>query len=435
QGKMNYEDYQHEIWCLKISDNPAVDEDEPNVFFGSSIHARETISLEVDMHIIYYLVENYGVNDSVTFWIDNTQIWFIPLINPDGHKLVIEQLYTSHRKNMRDNNNNNIPDYSTVDGVDLNRNFDFHWDGPYSSSSTTSESYRGTAPWSEPETQYLRDLLQAHKFYAGITYHSYGQVVLYPPGHQPSAMGYDHAAMSDLATEMAATIPNIDNNGYYSPQSANTYLASGSMGDWGYGVERIFSFTIELSKAPYFHPPASWIQPICEANLEAALIMIDRVHKAVVTGNITDTAGNPLVAEVYVDEIDYQPGMSEVDPVRSGNTFGRYYRVLLPGTYNLSFVSEEFGQIEIPDVTVSSDSITQLNVVFGFEFADSLSIEIIDDQIILDWLSEPGYSYEVMSSSNPYNDFEVDETGFYVDENSWQSEITEERRFFRVRRQ
>ena len=119
EGKTAYEDFQHEIWCIKLSDNVHIEEDEPNIYYAGAIHAREPISVEVTMNLLNYLVSNYGEEDSVTNWVNNTQIWFVPLINPDGHKLVIDGTHTMHRKNMRDNNNNNIPDFNTTDGVDL----------------------------------------------------------------------------------------------------------------------------------------------------------------------------------------------------------------------------------------------------------------------------------------------------------------------------
>ncbi|MDP8320756.1 MAG: M14 family zinc carboxypeptidase, partial [Candidatus Stygibacter australis] len=122
-GNDNYVDFQHEIWCLKVSDNPEVEEDEPNVYFSSLIHARETISLEVVMTFMEEFFADYGTDPEITEFITNNQIWFVPLINPDGYKVVHDELHLYHRKNMRDNNENGEPDYSTTDGVDMNRNF------------------------------------------------------------------------------------------------------------------------------------------------------------------------------------------------------------------------------------------------------------------------------------------------------------------------
>jgi hypothetical protein len=72
------------IWAFKVSDNPAVDEDEPEVLFGAYIHAREAITIEVLLHFLHHLTDNYGTDDRVTDIVDGRELWFIPFINPDG---------------------------------------------------------------------------------------------------------------------------------------------------------------------------------------------------------------------------------------------------------------------------------------------------------------------------------------------------------------
>ncbi len=377
QGKLyynedygNYDDFQHDVWCLKISDNPLQNEDEPNVFFAAEIHAREPISLEVDMYILNHIVDNYGTDPDITYWVDNTQIWFIPLMNPDGHKLVREYYSYDHRKNIRDNDGDGIADANNYDGVDLNRNFGYVW-GPNGTSSTTSSSlYNGPYPWSEPEVVYVRDLLRSHKFWGGITYHSSGQYVLYPLGNLPGVCSYDHEIMDDLAVEMANTLPKYSSSGshpqigHYTPEQAVDfgYTCQGTMGDWGYSELRMFAFTLELSWTHIV--TAEWIAQISEDNLDAALIFLDRAHHSTVTGNITDETRSPVVAEVYVQEIDFEPGMTSVEPVRSDSTFGRYYRLLEPGIYTLIFSLVGYEDITVENVIVNDSTQTELNVSF-----------------------------------------------------------------------
>ena len=376
QGKLyynddygNYEDFQHDIWCLKISDNPQVNEDEPNVYYAAAIHAREPISLEVDMHILHHIVDNYGIDPEITYWVDNTQIWFIPLMNPDGHKLVREYYSYNHRKNIRDNDGDGNADANNYDGVDLNRNFGYVW-GPNGTSSTPSSSiYNGPNAWSEPEVVYVRDLLRSYNFWGGITYHSSGQYVLYPLGHLPGVCAYDHEIMHDLAVEMANTIPRYNSSGtqvgYYTPLQAVDfgYTCQGTMGDWGYSEQRMFAYTLELS---WTHiTTESWIDQISEDNLEAALIFLDRAHHATVTGNITDETRSPVVAEIYVQEIDFEPGMTSVEPVRSDSTFGRYYRILEPGSYTFTFSLDGYDDITVENVIVNDSTQTLLDVNFS----------------------------------------------------------------------
>jgi len=134
------------------------------------------------------------------------------------------------------------------------------------------------------------------------------------------------------------------------------------MGDWGYSELRMFSYTVELC---WTHiTDSTWNQQISEDNLDAALIFLDRVHHATVTGNITDETRSPVVAEIYVEEIDFAGGMSSVEPVRSDSTFGRYYRSLLPGTYSFTFSLEEYDDIIVENVVVNDSTQTELNVSF-----------------------------------------------------------------------
>lgn len=432
EGKENYEDFQHEIWCIKLSDNPELEEDEPNVYFVGEIHARETISLEVDLYLLNYLVEKYGVDDQVTDWINNRQIWFVPLMNPDGYKLVYDGDHLAHRKNMRDNDNDEIPDSSSADGVDMNRNFGYVWGPNGTSSSPLSQIYNGPNAWSEVEVCYLRDLIQGRKFYAGITYHSQGEYVLYPLGHLPGACAYDHEIMDDLAVNMAATIPGIY-SGTYTPLQAVDfgYTCQGTMGDWSYSEERVFGYTVELART--FIPPLSQVEMICEDNLQAGLMMIGRVDRAMVTGNITDGGGNPLVAEVYVLEVDNETGMSEVEPFYSDEMFGRYYRLLLPGNYTLKFVAEGFDDITVQNVVIIDEDVTTLDISFPSAAFIPITINSQLGMISLSWVPQGG-EFEVYSCSTSNGEFQLESGGSFTSTFSWQIAATSSRKFFKVRR-
>ncbi|KQC10639.1 MAG: hypothetical protein APR54_00050 [Candidatus Cloacimonas sp. SDB] len=437
-GYVNYEDFQYDIWCVKLSDNPQINEDEPNTFMVGGIHSNEPTSIEVDMHILLHLVNNYGVDSLVTKLINESQIWFIPLMNPDGYRMVRDLGYMGHRKNIRDNNGNGVPDGAVyesygIDGVDLNRNFGYTYGG---NPNTWSPAYNGTNAWSEPEVVNIRDLLRSHKFWGGITYHSTRQSVLYPLGNYSSAMAYDHYIMQDLAEDMANTIPRRNSSGiqtgYYNFEQANCLVASGTMGDWGYCELRLFSFTLELCWTDI--PPANLLQVLCEDNLEAALIFLDRVHHSTVTGNITDETRSPVVAEIYVQEIDFEAGMTSVEPVRSDSTFGRYYRVLLPGTYTFTFSLEGYDDIVVEDVVVNDSTQTELNITFGsLTFVEDVSISFTGNSVELSWQLEEGFDYEVYSSDLPYSEFQLDLDGI-LEGNSWQKTISEAREFYKVRK-
>ncbi|MBN2017952.1 MAG: T9SS type A sorting domain-containing protein [Candidatus Cloacimonetes bacterium] len=362
-GNTNYDDYQHDIFCLKLSDNVGVNEDEVNIIFDGGHHAREPIGVELVMLILNYLVDNYGTDPDVTYWVNNAQIWFVPLVNPDGHKIVINQDDTSWRKNIRDNDlNGQITwgGYSYPDGVDPNRNYGpLEWFGGAGTSGPTGETYCGPEPFSEPETSALRNLLAQYRFDIGMSYHSYSELIMWPLGYNMSCQAPDESAMANLGQEMAVTVPS-QYGGHYTPQQTNAlYPCSGTTTDYGYGVERIFYFITELGTT--FIPDATTMNNIINNNLSAALILIERMFDRVVTGIVTDSlSGDHLEAEVFVHGVD-DTG-TEVESYMSGQHFGRYYRILIPNTYDFTFSAFGYEPKTIDDVQVVTGSQTELDV-------------------------------------------------------------------------
>ena len=98
-----YLDFDHDIWAVKLSANVSQTEDEPAFYFVGDHHAREPLSTEVCLGIINYLLQNYGTDPVVTQIMNTSEVWVVPLINPDGHKIVVSQTDVWWRKNIRDN--------------------------------------------------------------------------------------------------------------------------------------------------------------------------------------------------------------------------------------------------------------------------------------------------------------------------------------------
>jgi Zinc carboxypeptidase len=173
-----------EIIALKVSQGArGKDGRRPAVLYSSLQHAREWISVEVNRRLLHYFVDNYRQNKDVRKLLQDTELWFVLVANPDGYQYTFdhERLW---RKNLRDNDGNG--EITIGDGVDPNRNYPEHWnyDEEGSSSITSSETYRGPAPNSEPETQALKGLLDRMKFKFQVNYHSFGEWLLYPEGWQ-----------------------------------------------------------------------------------------------------------------------------------------------------------------------------------------------------------------------------------------------------------
>jgi len=380
-GNSYYDDYHHEVWALKVSDNVLVEEDEPSVYYMGEHHAREPISLEVAMAVLNHILDNYGSDATITENVNNTQIWFIPLVNPNGHKVVTDEYDVWWRKNIRDNNENgqfDNYDDSGPDGVDPNRNYGFQWGNTGASNDWNSETYHGPEAFSEPEVQAMRDLLEAHHFIAGISYHSYSELVLFPFGYADGVIAPDHDALEELAVEMAESIP-AQYGGHYTPSEAwDLYPCMGTTDDYAYGVHGIFSYTVEL--ATEFIPPAWQVEGICEDNLNAALILLDRVNYSTLTGHITSSiTREPIVAEIFIDGID-DTGVEKF-PYQSDVEFGRYYRLLQDGNYNVTFSEYGYYPQFFSDVNINNSGQTILDVELeAIETIVDFSGVILDEQ-------------------------------------------------------
>ena len=267
-----------DILAIKISDNVTNEEDdEPDILFMGGIHAREWISVEVPLYLAKYLLDLYGTDQKVKQLVDSREIWIVPLVNPDG--LEYSRTYDRNwRKNCRDNGDGTF-------GVDPNRNFGYNWGLAGSSGDPEKETYRGVAPFSEPETQAIREFVATHEFYASISYHSYSQLVLYPWGYTKDAAPHKEQ-LSKIAEDMANAIRDVHGMNYSARQASNLYRASGDSDDWLYGAYNIAAFTVELRPKNLwdgggkpFELPEDQIIPTCEENMPAALYLIEWSHQ------------------------------------------------------------------------------------------------------------------------------------------------------------
>ncbi len=257
------------IRALKISDNPSFNEDEAAVFVLGCHHAREWISVEVPYLFGEYLLENYDSDPRVRDLVDRSEIWIVPLINPDGLEYSIH-VYRYWRKNRRANADGTY-------GVDLNRNYGFQWgyDDIGSSPVPASGVYRGPAPFSEPESAAIRDLFLQHQPQALVTFHSYSQLIIYPWGYTDEPTPAD-AVLESIAGTMSRLMAEVRGTVYaYGQAGASLYLTNGDTTDWSFGVSGIPSFTIELPPADIqgggFFNAESEIEGIFLENLPALL--------------------------------------------------------------------------------------------------------------------------------------------------------------------
>jgi len=263
------------IDALKISDNVTVDEDEPEVLYMGNLHARELMAVEMPLLFAEYLLTNYGSDATVTGYVNDREIFFIPMINADGHVYVENNHGGSPNGWWRLNRRYNISNGTY--GVDLNRNFGYAWgyDDHGSSPVPGNIIYRGSAPFSEPETQAVRDFVESRNITMWLSYHSFGELLLYPWGYYLGDTP-DHDVYSALGDSMSAA------NGYLAGNSKSgaIYITNGDSDDWGYGEQgtknKIFAFTPEVNSNEEggFGPPDTLIQPTFDLNLEMNMLVL-----------------------------------------------------------------------------------------------------------------------------------------------------------------
>ena len=253
-----------DIWAIKISNNPNLDENEPEVLFTGMHHSREPMSFMNLYYYIYWLLENYEINDEARNIIDNRELWFVPIVNPDGYEYnrsIAPNGGGMQRKNMRETCN------GSADGIDPNRNYGYMWglDDQGSSSNPCSETYRGTSPFSESETQAIKSFVEQRDFKIAMNYHSYSNLLIYPFGYSYE----NNMDQDDLNTfiEYAQDMTQY-NNYVWGTGPDILYPVNGEACDWMYGEHGIFAYTPEVgNSSDGFWPPTNRIVPLAEENL------------------------------------------------------------------------------------------------------------------------------------------------------------------------
>lgn len=344
------------IFALKISDNAHVDEDEPAILYVACHHAEEILGIEICMYMIDDLLMRQAQDSLVRHWIDNREIWFVPLLNADGHGVVMTGIDTIWRKNKRDNNNNGIFDID-FDGVDLNRNYNFHWTTG-GSADPSSEYYRGAATFSENETRALRDLSVAHNFAFCITYHSartgLGEVIYFPW----NAAGYfppDYFFIREIADTLSKLIINDQGNAHYLALPGAGY--DGRTRNWLYGVLNTFTYCVEVSTTTI--QPGWMVDDICERNRVGAYYLLERTEQGGITGCIYDSlTGEPISAEIIVH--DYYD--ATLPARKSDAQYGRFLRILSGGDYDIEVRKPGYAPTYLSNIHVSDTVLTEFDI-------------------------------------------------------------------------
>ncbi len=379
------------ILAVKVSDNAPQEEDEPAWLFLGIIHGREPLGLRITLGLIHDLARGYGTDPDITDWVDAYEIWFVPIQNIWGYE-------TNQRKN------------GDRPGVDLNRNYDFRWDrcAVYQPECVDPNApyYRGTAPFSEPETRALRDLATEQRPLFGIDFHHgnpfpQSQIMLPWSGgraEDPAPPPADRARLATMARELASWIMvSRQTGGFCVPGSpiadpaicqvpANTLLAPhGQASNWHHAATGTFHFTLEIARRlyndRYFYTPdpSDDDPPSVRQADEYVRNLSDGIRQWLrwfrhgregdaftfrgpgITGRATDAkTGQPLEAQIEVEGFAGGAARDRTsDPVS-----GRFYRLLPAGTHIVR-ISREGYQPETRRVLVAEGPLVVLDVALA----------------------------------------------------------------------
>ena len=247
-----------QIWAVKISDNPDINESgsEPAIYFDALHHAREPQAMASMMYYMYWLLENYAASSEAAYLINNRQIYFVPVVNPDGY--VYNQTTNPNgggfwRKNRRNNG-------SGCYGVDLNRNYPYGWgDNTGSSSDPCDETFRGLSATSEPESQAIKTFTDQIDAKISFTMHSVAGRYLNPYGYNDSAINYE--IYSEFSSDFAAS----NNYTYGTVNEMLNYYSSGTTRDYLHS-QGTYCWTPEVGGGDFW-PLQSQIIPVANENL------------------------------------------------------------------------------------------------------------------------------------------------------------------------
>jgi hypothetical protein len=254
-----------EILAFKVTNGARLlpDGRRPAVLYVSTQHAREWITPEMTRRLMHHVLDGYRGDRQIRQLLNSTELWFVPMANPDGYDYTFstERLW---RKNLRDNDGDGV--ITGVDGVDPNRNFPTRWgyDNEGSSPFPDSETYRGPAPASEPETKALDGLMSRVGFEFLINYHSAAELLLYGTGWQVATPTPDDVIYEALAGDDAnPAVP-----GYDPDISAELYTTNGETTEHAQQAYGTLAFTPEMSTcqtASAVDPDDAFLPEQCES--------------------------------------------------------------------------------------------------------------------------------------------------------------------------
>jgi hypothetical protein len=353
------------LWVLKISDSVNVEQAEPEMKFVSTIHGDEVTGMEMEMFMIENILKGYQAeNDTMRFIVDNTELYVMPLMNPDGNA-----------NNTRYN----------ASGYDLNRNFP---EGTYYDADSVNAALL-------PEIDAMIDFTSQHNFIMSTNYHGGALVANYLYDIDFGVSNYAYAACPDdphvtwIAYNYSSRNAPMFASPYFNDGISNGsewYQITGGMQDWNYRYHNVLDITLEISETKW--PSYTYIPGFWSNNRESMFWYISAVHKGIY-GIVTDSStALPLEAEIVIAGID-KTYFTDPD-------CGDYYRILKPGTYSMTVSASGYISQTIDNIVVTDNT-------GAFKEATEVVVQLVKDTGISDNDQIPSGITLEQNYPNPFN--------------------------------
>lgn len=357
------------LWALNITDNPGVEEDEPEFKYVSTMHGDEWTCMVMCLEFIDHLLTNYGSDPQITYYVDEIDIWIMPVMNPDGYV---------------------VPRRTNANGYDLNRSFPEWTNGDANTTAGKQAEVAAIMEWTFDSS-----------FVLSANMHTGALLVNYPYDNDGVGSG-NYAATPDddmfiyISEEYSRTNLPMWNGSFYHgiTNGSAWYETDGCMQDWHYRYESCNEVTLELSdtKIPnYSEMPGFW-----DDNRDSMLNYMATCLIGV-RGIVYDAqTGDPLAATVMVAD-NTQPNRTDPD-------VGDYHRMLLPGTYDLTFTADGYDPVTVNDVVVNAGAATRLDVPMGpgaaVTYPNGGETLTAGTPVDITWTGNAGASYQVQYTDN-----------------------------------
>lgn len=355
-----------ELAYLKISDNVNSDETEPEIFFDAGIHGDEIAGQENTIRFARFLCTEYSSNSTISDLVDNREIFLYPMVNPDG------------RVAMSRYNNN---------GVDLNRDWGYMWNGEGSSSGA----------YSQVESKALRDVMYNNQFVVHTTFHGGIECISQPWSYRSSQCA-DHSHIDNLGGVYSST-SGYSNLPHYQGNTG-MYPINGSTKDCNYGIRGSVSWSMEVSEDK--QPPASQIGYYYNINEPAMLAMIEYSGYGV-NGVVTDAStGDPIPAVIFVEDLF---------PVYADPTAGDFHKWVLPGTYDITIIANGYDTEVVTGIVVDADGTDLIPITMTANSEENYAHKIVSCQIPDNNDADEGLTFKMLGADD--NDY------YSIGKNGW----------------